>query len=894
MCNGLEVAWRLHNHQATTLDGGLLMNGKILWQALPAALLALQLAGCLTEGEVDGSSPPDQVSNPDSVDDNQAPSISGQPATNATAGETYSFTPVASDPDGDRLTFSVQNAPPWASFDASNGRLSGRPGSGDIGIHSSVVIGVSDGEKSDSLAAFSIEVTAQGEEPPPAAPPPHSGDYVGFGSATQGAGSCPSTPATYRVTSLSGGSGSGTLRDAVSEDCRHIVFDVGGEISLGDLQISNSYLTIDGSTAPAPGITLTNVGRLVLEASSGRAVHDVIVNNIRAIGGGGSEETNDLWELDGSSGAPIYNVVLDHLTMSRSADGNVDIYGDVHDVTLSNSLIMDSIQGQHFSQSGGLRERLTIYNNVYYGVNERQPRIRYDTRQLDFVNNVVYGWGWFEGGAAGMHLEIGGFQYSPSANIENNVYYYVSGLAGDQDDALQVDGTLYGDWYFAGNVWPSGESTGDDAGNSGRISMGGFEAPRAPANQIDVQSAGTHFPTAEEQQRLADVALAINGSAPAPAACDDGVDNDGDGLADFPSDPGCSQSSDNDESDDAPAPPPPPPSPPPPPGNEIARNIPHPADFFGWDPLTFDPPTTQTVSSVPSSVSAGSSILVTGTGGSSVTFNCTSSAPCLLKSTGVARSSGLAVSGSHFVVDGFVFQGDDTESVYVSGANFGAVRNVEHGGTNSRTGNGTSMLHWIGSDMVYYNNHIHNIARNDGSEEVDYMGLSASRGSRIWFIGNHVHEVGGDSLKLGQNVSRAEGQFPTEIYVTGNRFYGNGENPIDIKWSRDIWIVDNELYGVSSSVSSSGEAIVIHESGDYVHILDNYIHDVSHGVETATSGGGASYIEVDGNTFDNMAIGVYNRGGGHADVTNNTFADVGDPIVTNTGNGSTTTASGNN
>jgi len=339
-----------------------------------------------------------------------------------------------------------------------------------------------------------------------------------------------------------------------------------------------------------------------------------------------------------------------------------------------------------------------------------------------------------------------------------------------------------------------------------------------------------------------------------------------------------------------------PPSPPPPPGEEIARNVPHPADFFGWDPLTFDPPTTQTVSSVPSSVSAGSSILVTGTGGENrVTFNCTQAAPCLLKSSCAVRSQAIQVSGSHFVVDGFVFQGDDTGSIYVVNAIFAAVRNTEHGGTNTTTSNGTSMsAEGANNNVVFYNNHIHNIARNDGSSEVDHMGLTVADGSNTWVIDNHIHEVGADSLKLGQNVSRAGGIFPTNIWVTGNRFYGNGENPIDIKWSQDIWIVDNELYGVSASVSSSGEAIVIHESGDFVHILDNYIHDVRVGVETATSGGGASYIEVDGNTFENMDIGVHNRGGGHADVTNNTFTDVDQPIVTDTNNGSTTTASGNN
>jgi hypothetical protein len=49
--------------------------------------------------------------------------------------------------------------------------------------------------------------------------------------------------------------------------------------------------------------------------------------------------------------------------------------------------------------------------------------------------------------------------------------------------------------------------------------------------------------------------------------CSDGADNDGDGLTDFPADPGCDSPTDNDEADPPtpePTPTPPPPSEPPP------------------------------------------------------------------------------------------------------------------------------------------------------------------------------------------------------------------------------------------------------------------------------------------------------------------------------------------
>lgn len=91
---------------------------------------------------------------------NSAPQISGTPATSVGAGNNYSFTPAASDPDGDALTFSISGRPSWASFSSTTGRLSGVPAAGDAGTHSNIVISVSDGVESASLPAFSITVNA--------------------------------------------------------------------------------------------------------------------------------------------------------------------------------------------------------------------------------------------------------------------------------------------------------------------------------------------------------------------------------------------------------------------------------------------------------------------------------------------------------------------------------------------------------------------------------------------------------------------------------------------------------------------------------------------------------------------------------------------------------------
>ncbi|MEL6870168.1 MAG: putative Ig domain-containing protein [Pseudomonadota bacterium] len=90
---------------------------------------------------------------------NRAPTIGGAPNVNVTAGQNYSFIPTANDPDGDLLTFSVRNAPAWASFDTATGQLSGRPDAGDVGTYGNIRISVTDGEQTANLAPFTIEVT---------------------------------------------------------------------------------------------------------------------------------------------------------------------------------------------------------------------------------------------------------------------------------------------------------------------------------------------------------------------------------------------------------------------------------------------------------------------------------------------------------------------------------------------------------------------------------------------------------------------------------------------------------------------------------------------------------------------------------------------------------------
>jgi hypothetical protein len=114
----------------------------------------------VSDGKVSTMLPRFSVSVEPNTTPNMPPDIDGTPASSVFVGNTYSFTPTASDPDGDPLTFSVQNKPSWATFNPSSGHLSGTPQLADEGTYTNIAITVSDNVETASLPAFSITVIA--------------------------------------------------------------------------------------------------------------------------------------------------------------------------------------------------------------------------------------------------------------------------------------------------------------------------------------------------------------------------------------------------------------------------------------------------------------------------------------------------------------------------------------------------------------------------------------------------------------------------------------------------------------------------------------------------------------------------------------------------------------
>jgi hypothetical protein len=118
------------------------------------AFMAFLMNGC--GGDEDG---------PQSPQASALPTISGSPYSMARVDQTYTFEPTVSSPNGNgNLTFSISSKPGWATFNSSNGRLSGKPTGADLGTYSGITITVSDSQGSRSLGPFSIQVVEFGNQ----------------------------------------------------------------------------------------------------------------------------------------------------------------------------------------------------------------------------------------------------------------------------------------------------------------------------------------------------------------------------------------------------------------------------------------------------------------------------------------------------------------------------------------------------------------------------------------------------------------------------------------------------------------------------------------------------------------------------------------------------------
>jgi pectate lyase len=224
----------------------------------------------------------------------------------------------------------------------------------------------------------------------------------GFGSDTPGGRG----GAVYLVTNLND-SGAGSLRAAIeASGPRIVVFTTGGTISLqSTLTISNPFLTIAGQSAPGGGITIRGNGRTGIRVLT----HDIVIRYLTARIGSGGQTNAILIASNGSTN--IYNIVIDHCSLSWATDEVLTTWYRARDVTLCWNIVSEGLdcsthpKGCHSkgNLAGGyaLSEskqqpgayNISLHHNLYAHNVERGPMLK-GSGVYDVVNNVSYNYRW--------------------------------------------------------------------------------------------------------------------------------------------------------------------------------------------------------------------------------------------------------------------------------------------------------------------------------------------------------------------------------------------------------------------------------------------------------------------------------------------------------------------
>ena len=217
----------------------------------------------------------------------------------------------------------------------------------------------------------------------------------------------------YHVTNLND-SGAGSLRDAVSQKNRIVVFDVAGVIKLNSRLTFAANLYVAGQTAPGEGITVYGDG------VSFSGADNIICRYMRFRMGAGGTAGKDCAGI-----AHGTNMIFDHCSFAWGRDEtfsiNSDGKGDLHSITIQNCIVG---QGLMSHSAGGLiqADNITLYGNFYCDNITRNNKVK---GRNQYVNNLVYNW---KDGAYIMGGESAGQSY---CNIQGNLFINGPGGGGN-------------------------------------------------------------------------------------------------------------------------------------------------------------------------------------------------------------------------------------------------------------------------------------------------------------------------------------------------------------------------------------------------------------------------------------------------------------------------------
>lgn len=208
----------------------------------------------------------------------------------------------------------------------------------------------------------------------------------------------------YRVTNLNS-SGAGSFYAALTATgSRVIVFDVSGEIDLGDQRITlsgSSYnnLTILGQTAPQGGITLTN-GEIFFSSVDNIIIRYIRIrpNRLKTVGADTyPEEYDAIWFQ------ACEDVIVDHVSASFGGDETISATSTTtlvsDDITIQRCLFGQTKTGNIIGNGSpgtadGFAQDHSLIKNLYHNGSHRHPLIGGDGR-IDIINNVISAWSFF-------------------------------------------------------------------------------------------------------------------------------------------------------------------------------------------------------------------------------------------------------------------------------------------------------------------------------------------------------------------------------------------------------------------------------------------------------------------------------------------------------------------
>lgn len=215
----------------------------------------------------------------------------------------------------------------------------------------------------------------------------------GFGAgATGGRGG-----EVLHVTHL-GASGEGSLAWAAAQSGpRYVVFDVSGVIE-GDVEITNSDITIAGQTAPGAGITVH--GHLYTPYDAG--VGNIVIRHLRVRPPPADSEWAPA-QHDAVQLSDAHRLMLDHVDFSHGIDEIVDLWNAAQDVSVQwSALTFPDPDGGHpdgehpyciiNSAAGGgegAGGRISLHHNLFAHCRTRTPAL--GAGPAEVINNVVYG-----------------------------------------------------------------------------------------------------------------------------------------------------------------------------------------------------------------------------------------------------------------------------------------------------------------------------------------------------------------------------------------------------------------------------------------------------------------------------------------------------------------------